>query len=254
MNLVELDRALRQLRLGGMAAALESRLLQAQTERMAPIDLISVLVSDELRRRADRLLERRTKQAHFRDSERTLDNFDFDFNKKMNRRLIYELAAGHFITKHEDVLFLGAPGTGKSHLAQAIGHSAIQQGHRVLYREAHALIEELADATLDGTRKETIADLATVPLLIIDDLGMRKLPPTAAEDLLELVMRRYERASTLFTSNRPVEDWGKVLGDAAAVAAMLDRLLHHGHVLKCGPRSWRTRVGGENLPEARLAE
>jgi len=86
-----------------------------------------------------------------------------------------------------------------------------------------------------------MADLATVPLLIIDDLGMRKLPPTAAEDLLELVMRRYERASTLFTSNRPVEDWGKLFGDAAAVAAMLDRLLHHGHVLKCGPRSWRTR-------------
>ncbi|MDX2019053.1 MAG: IS21-like element helper ATPase IstB [Deltaproteobacteria bacterium] len=252
MNLVELDRALRQLRLGGMANVLESRLMQAQSERMAPIDLISILVSDELSRRADRLLERRTKHAHFRDADRTLDTFDFDFNKKMNRRLVYELAAGHFIAKHEDVLMLGPPGTGKSHLAQAIGHCAIQQGHRVLYREAHALIEELADATLDGTRKETITELAAVPLLIIDDLGMRKLPPTAAEDLLELVMRRYERASTLFTSNRPVEDWGKVLGDAAAVAAMLDRLLHHGHVLKCGPRSWRTRVGQENLPEAEL--
>jgi DNA replication protein DnaC len=249
MNLVELDRALRQLRLGGMATVLENRLLQAQTEHMAPIDLISVLVSDELRRRADRLLERRTKLATFRESERTLDNFDFDFNRKMNRRLIYELAAGHFVAKHEDALFLGPPGTGKSHLAQAIGRCAIQQGHRVLYREAHALIEELADATLDGTRKDTIAELASVPLLIIDDLGMRKLPSTAAEDLLELVMRRYERASTLFTSNRPVEDWGKVLGDAAAVAAMLDRLLHHGHVLKCGPRSWRTKIGAESLQQ-----
>jgi DNA replication protein DnaC len=248
MNLVELDRALRQLRLGGMATVLESRLLQAQSEHMAPIDLVSVLVSDELRRRADRLLERRTKHAHLRDAEKSLDNFDFDFNTKMNRRVVYELAAGHFITKHEDALFLGPPGTGKSHLAQAIGRAAIQQGHRVLYREAHALIEQLADATIDGTRKETLNDLASIPLLIIDDLGMRKLPSTAAEDLLELVMRRYERASTLFTSNRPVEDWGKVLGDAAAVAAMLDRLLHHGHVLKCGPRSWRTRVGAENLP------
>src|SRR3954471_17838366 len=248
MNLVELDRALRQLRLGGMAAVLESRLLQAQTEHMAPIDLMSTLVSDELRRRADSLLERRTKQASFRESDRALDNFDFDFNKKMNRRLIYELAAGHFVAKHEDALFLGPPGTGKSHLAQAIGRCAIQQGHRVLYREAHALIEDIADATIDGTRKELLADLATVPLLIIDDLGMRKLPPTAAEDLLELVMRRYERTSTLFTSNRPVEAWGKLFGDAAAVAAMLDRLLHHGHVLKCGPRSWRTKIGNETLP------
>ena len=252
MNLVELDRALRQLRLGGMATVLESRLLQAQSEQMAPIDLVSVLVSDELRRRADRLLERRTKHAHFRDTDKSLDNFDLDFNKKMNRRVIYELAAGHFITKHEDALFLGPPGTGKSHLAQAIGRAAIQQGHRVLYREAHVLVEQIADANIDGTRKDTMNDLATVPLLIVDDLGMRKLPPTAAEDLLELVMRRYERASTLFTSNRPVEDWGKVLGDAAAVAAMLDRLLHHGHVLKCGPRSWRTRVG-DNLPAEETA-
>jgi DNA replication protein DnaC len=252
MNLIELDRALKQLRLGGIAAVLEPRLLQAQSEHMAPIDLISMLVSDELRRRADRLLERRTKQAGFRDAERSLDSFDFDFNKKMNRRIVYELAAGHFITKHEDALFLGPPGSGKSHLAQALGRAAIQQGHRVLYREAHVLIEEIADATIDGTRKDRLDELATVPLLIIDDLGMRKLPATAAEDLLEVVMRRYERASTLFTSNRPVEDWGKVLGDAAAVAAMLDRLLHHGHVLKCGPRSWRTKPS-ENLQQEQAA-
>ena len=106
-----------------------------------------------------------------------------------------------------------------------------------------ALLEELADATLDGKRKEFMELLTTVPLLIIDDLGMRKLPLTAAEELLEIIMRRYERASTLLTSNRPVDDWGKLLGDSAAVTAMLDRLLHHGHVLKCGPRSWRTKTG-----------
>ena len=103
-------------------------------------------------------------------------------------------------------------------------------------------IEELADATLDATRKTYLADLAAVPLLIIDDLGMRKLPHTAAEDLLEIIMRRYERASTLLTSNRPVDDWGKLLGDTAAVTALLDRLLHHAQVLKCGPRSWRTKI------------
>ncbi len=249
MNLVELQRALRQLRLGGMAAVLEPRLLEAQSERVTPIDFISTLVSDELTRRSDRLLKRRTKHAEFRDSDKTVDTFDLDFNKKMNRRLIYKLAGGQFINRREDVLFLGPPGTGKSHLAQAIGRAAIQQGVRVLYREAHVLVEKIADAVLDGTRKECLADLATVPLLIIDDLGMRKLPATAAEDLLELVMRRYERASTVFTSNRPVEDWGKLFGDTAAVAAMLDRLLHHGHVLKCGPRSWRTKHQGNLQPE-----
>jgi len=242
MNLVELDSALRKLRLSGMADVLETRLRQAQTENMAPIDLVSALVSDELLRRQDRLFERRTKKACFRDPERALDSFDFDFNKKMNRALVYDLATARFIGLREDALFLGPPGTGKSHLAQAIGRAAIQQGYRVVYREAHTLIEEIADATISGTRKEYLADLASVPLLIIDDLGMRKLPHTAAEDLLELVMRRYERASTLLTSNRPVDDWGKLLGDTAAVTALLDRLLHHAHVLKCGPRSWRTKV------------
>jgi len=242
MNLVELDHALRKLRLSGMAAVLETRLRHAQTEKLAPIDLVSMLVADELLRRQDRLLERRHKQARFRDADRSLDTFDFEFNKKMNRALVHELATARFVGQREDVLLLGPPGTGKSHLAQALGRAAIHQGYPVVYREAHTLLEEIADATLDGTRKTYLADLATVPLLIIDDLGMRKLPHTAAEDLLELIMRRYERASTLLTSNRPVDDWGKLLGDTAAVTALLDRLLHHAHVLKCGPRSWRTKV------------
>ena len=116
----------------------------------------------------------------------------------------------------------------------------------MLYREAHALVEELADASLDGRRKEYLQQIGNVKLLIIDDLGMRKLPHTAAEDLLEVIMRRYERASTIMTSNRPVEDWGKLLGDNAAVSALLDRLLHHAHVLKCGPRSYRTRATGDS--------
>jgi DNA replication protein DnaC len=119
-----------------------------------------------------------------------------------------------------------------------------------LYRETHRLLEELAEAVMDGTRKQYMESVATVPLLIIDDFGMRRLPMTAAEDLLEIVMRRYERASTILTSNRPVEDWGKLLGDVPAVAAMLDRLLHHGHVLKCGPRSWRTKTASSTIAEA----
>jgi DNA replication protein DnaC len=248
MNLAELTRSLKHLRLGGMAAVLETRIKQAQAERLVAIDFLSLLVSDELQRRSDRLLERRLKQARFRDSEKTIDTFDLTFNPKMNKALIFELATSRFITEREDALFLGPPGSGKSHLAQAIGRAAIFQGHRVLYREAHILLEELADASIDGTRADYVVLLTTVPLLIVDDLGMRKLPATAAEDLLEIIMRRYERASTILTSNRPVDDWGKLLGDTPAVSAMLDRLLHHGHVLKCGPKSWRTK-GHHSLQE-----
>jgi DNA replication protein DnaC len=242
MNLIELQRSLRQLRLGGIAAVLETRLRQAQAEPMAPIDLLATLVSDELARRSDRLLARRRKLAAFRDPNKTLDNFDFAFNPKLNRSLVFDLATGAFIDRREDALFLGPGGTGKSHLAQAIGQAAILQGHKVLYRQTHILLEEVAEATLDGTRKQYMESISSVALLIIDDFGMRRLPQTAAEDLLEIVMRRYERASTLLTSNRPVDDWGKLLADVAAVGAMLDRLLHHGHILKCGPRSWRTKT------------
>jgi DNA replication protein DnaC len=242
MNVIELQRALRQLRCSGIAATLETRLREAQAEKLLPLDFLSRLVQDELVRRQDRLLERRLKQAGFRDPDKRLDTFDFDFNKKMNRALVFELATARWVTQHADALFLGPPGTGKSHLAQAIGFAVIQQGHRVLYREAHALLDDLAEAQLAGTRKAYVAEVTMVPLLIIDDLGMRKLPHTAAEDLLEIILRRYERTSTLLTSNRPVEDWGKLLGDTAAVAAMLDRMLHHAQVLTCGPRSWRTRL------------
>src|SRR5271157_5557157 len=140
---MELERALRQLRLGGIAAVLETRLHQAQAEPMAPIDLISCLVADELNRRSERLLERRRKQAGFRDAHKTLDNFDFAFNPKMNRSVVFDLATGAFIERREDALFVGPGGTGKSHLAQAIGQTAIQQGYKVLYRETHILLEEL---------------------------------------------------------------------------------------------------------------
>ena len=219
---------------------------------MAPLDLFACLISDELTRCSDRLLERRRKQAGFRDPQATLDNFDFDFNKKMNRSLVFQLATGSFIAQHDDGLFLGPPGTGKSHLAQAIGQAVLQQGYRVLYRETHVLLDELAEANIDGTRKDLMAGLTSVPLLIINDLGMRKVPLTAAEDLLEIVMRRYQRASTLVTSNRPIEDWGKLLGDTAAVTAVLDRLLHHGHILKCGPRSYITKIGANGRTLADL--
>ena len=242
MNIVELKHALVTLRLSAMASVVETRILEAQTDKRAYLDFLTALVADELDKRADRLIGRRIRHAAFRDVGKTIDTFDFDFNKKMNRKTIFELATTKFVNAREDVLLLGPPGTGKSHLAQAIGHAALVSGHRVVYREAHAIVVELAEAHVVGQREAKMHELATAPLLIIDDLGMRKLPASAAEDLLELVMRRYERVSTILTSNRPVEDWGKVLGDVAATSAMLDRLLHHCHVVNCGPRSYRTKA------------
>jgi DNA replication protein DnaC len=237
MTTDELDRSLRHLRLGGMADALSMRSQQARVESLGPLDFISLLVHDELQRRQDRLIGRRIKAAGFRD-QRTLDAFDFKFNT-LDRALIFELANCRFIEQHEDVLLLGNAGVGKSHVAQAIGMAAIHAGFRVLYREAHVLFEELLLAGATNERTSAIAAFSEVPLLIIDDLGMRKLPANAAEDLLEIVMRRYERCSTILTSNRPLEDWPKLFGDTPAVAAFLDRLMHHSHLIEIRGKSYR---------------
>lgn len=241
MTTEEIQRALRQLRLGAMSDVLSARLVEARSSKLDYAEFVSNLVQDELDRRTGRRAERRMKVANFRDPQRTLDAFDFDFNKKMNRKIVFELATGAFVDRHEDALFLGPPGTGKSHLAQAIGIALVMRGVSVRYFEAHTLLEDFEDATLSGNRKKLMHEIAAAQLLIIDDLGMKKLGAAAAEDILELVMRRYERGSTLLASNRPLDDWGKMLGDTAAASALVDRLMHHAHVLEAGPLSWRMK-------------
>jgi len=236
--------ALQQFRLGGMADSLTVRAQQARAESLGPIDFLGLLVHDEMERRGDRLIERRIKEADFRDPK-TLDTFNWSFNK-VDRSLIFELATGKFVERHEDVLMLGNAGVGKSHLAQALGMAAIHAGFRVIYREAHRLFEELMLASVSGKRASLVTKLNEVPLLIIDDLGMRKLPASAAEDLLELVMRRYERTSTIVTSNRPLEDWGKLFGDTPAVTAFLDRLMHHSHFIEMRGKSYRLHESSKN--------
>ncbi len=171
-----------------MADAVSVRTQQARAQSLGPLHFLGLLVHDELQRRRDRLVERRTKEAGFRDAK-ALDSFSWTFNT-IDRALIYELATCRFIEQHDDVLMLGNAGVGKSHLAQAIGVAAVHAGFRVLYREAHRLFEELVLATALGERPALITKLTEVPLLIVDDLGMRKLPTSAAEDLLEVIMRR----------------------------------------------------------------
>jgi DNA replication protein DnaC len=170
MTADELDRSLRQLRLGGMADTLSVRSQQARAESLGPLDFIGLLVHDELQRRRDRLIDRRVKGAGFRD-QKTLDTFDWKFNA-LDRALIFELANCRFIDQHEDVLPLGNAGVGKSHIAQAIGMAAIHAGFPVFYREAHVLFEDMLLASATDERAAAIAAYSEIPLLIIDDLGM----------------------------------------------------------------------------------
>ena len=240
----EIDHALRQLRLSGMADSLTARAQHARADNLGPMDFLGVLLRDEMERRGDRLIDRRAKEADFRD-RKTLDTFNWSFNK-IDRALIFEFATARFVERHEDVLMMGNSGVGKSHLAQALGMAALHGGFRVIYREAHRLFEDLMLASVSGKRAALVAKLNEVPLLIIDDLGMRKLPASAAEDLLEIVMRRYERASTIVTSNRPMDDWPKLFGDTPAVTAFLDRLMHHSHLIEIRGKSYRLHESSRN--------
>jgi len=248
MSMVEIERSLRMLRLSGIRATLETRALQASQGDVSFLDVFSMLLQDEMDRRQSRLIERRFQQSGL-DRRETLAEFDWGFNPKIPKKACFELVTCKFLQNGEDVILLGSPGTGKSHIAKAVAHAAILAGHRVVYREAYALFSELYEATQLNVRKKKLEPFSTADLLIIDDLFLRKkLPEDAADDLQEIILIRYAaRKSTLVTSNRITEDWGKCLGDNAVATAILDRLLHHGHPFKFEGKSYRLKEAATRL-------
>ena len=250
MSITELERSLRALRLSGMTATLESRALQVAQQQMDFIEAFSALVQDELDRRRSRLIDRRFSLSGLPE-RKDLKDFDWQFNPKIPKRAILELAALKFIAEREDALFIGAPGVGKSHAAKALALLAVQRGYTVFYREAHVLIDDIHQARELGELRKYRATLKAADLLVIDDLFLRRLPPNAGDELADVIMSRYEKSSTLITSNREIEDWGKLLGDAIIITPLLDRLMHHGNLLKFVGKSWRLKESADRLAKAR---
>jgi DNA replication protein DnaC len=249
MSLAELEKLLKTLRLHGMNATLETRLIQAN-QGSSFEEVFTSLVQDEMDFRNSRLMETRFKASGLKERP-TLTEFDWGFNPKLPKKDIYELVSGKFIRDGHDALLIGSPGTGKSHIAKTVAHAAIQTGYKVVYREAHTFFEDLFEADQLKRRKKINKLFSEADLLIIDDLFLRKkVPEQAADDLLDIILNRYSsRKSSVITSNRVLEDWGKLLRDNAASSAILDRLLHKGHLLKFEGKSYRLKEASSRLIE-----
>ncbi len=237
---LELNPLLRRLRLSGVLETLEVRNKQAIEERMSYVDFMSLVLNDEHERREQKKLSTRIRRGTF-DVTKTFETFNWEFNSQINRKQWFDLATCNFLEGKENVLLVGPTGVGKSHLAQALGNEACRRGSDVIFITAAKLLQRLNAGRADGTLERRIAALAKVDLLIVDDFGLTLSPirPPGSEDFYEIVAERYERASTVITSNRDFDEWPALFNEPLLASAALDRLRHHAHRITIQGPSYR---------------
>jgi DNA replication protein DnaC len=243
----EIERTLRELRLSGIQATLQTRILQAQSNQEPFLDTFSAILQDELDRRRSRLMERRYQQSGL-DERATLVDFDWQFNPKLPRQACFELHTLKFIAEGRNALIIGKTGTGKSRIAKAVAYQATLQGHDVRYLEADTVFAQhaLASAFL---QQRNLHAWIEADLIVLDDLFLaRRITDAAGELLQTLIHQRYKlRRSIVVTSNRVVQDWGKYLNDNTMATTILDRLMHHSHLLEFEGKSYRLKEASARL-------
>ena len=246
MNTLQLQPRLKRLKLGGMLQTLELRLDQAHQEKLGHLEFLELMLEDEIQRRANKALARRIQRARFEEAQ-TLTDFDFTFNAKIPASQIRDLATCGFIERKESVLLVGPVGVGKTHIAQAIGHTACMQGRSVLFDKTARVLGDLGAGHLDGTWERRLRRYLSPDLVILDDLGLRAFTERQGEDLYELVSERVRRGSTIVTSNRPPKEWYALFPNAVLAEGALDRLINAAHHVTLEGRSYRPR----QRPDAR---
>jgi len=243
----ELIPMLKELRLSGVLDSLEQRNRQAIDQKLAYTDFLAMVVQDEVARRAQKKLALALRRASFRN-HKTIEDFDFTFNPAINRALIMDLATCHFIEEKVSVFILGPCGTGKSHLAQALGHCALRRGHDVLFTTKSTMLTRLNAARATDTYERQFNQFTKIGLLIVDDFGLKPLRPPQDEDLHDIVSERYERRSTIITSNLDLNEWGEAFPNRLLGAATIDRLRHGAYKIVLEGKSFRSP---RDLPDAR---
>lgn len=229
---------LKKLRLSGVLQTMDLRTRQAVDDSQSYEEFLYLLLSDEIERRESKQLQVRLRRAQF-EHDKTLEGFNYTFNPKIPKSRVVDLATCNYIRKTENVLLVGPAGVGKSHIAQALGHRACRSGYTCVYTSAKKLLAELRSSRADNSYDRKLVRYANADLLIIDDLGLRPLHQDEPEDLYEIIRLRYENGSLIVTSNRAVEEWAPLFGDALLASAAMDRLLHHSHIIEMQGHSYR---------------
>ena len=229
---------LSRLKLSGVLETLADRMQQAMSEKWPYSRFLDVLVNDEVERRDHKQLARRLSKSGL-DPDKTLERFDFTFNPRIHEPTLRELATCLFVSRKENVFFAGPSGVGKSHLAQALGHEAARRGHEVLFRRTGSLLQWIGAGRGDGSYERRLKLLASLPLLILDDFGLKPYTEEQQADLYELLCERYERSSTIVTSNRDFSEWLAVFSNPLMGSAAMDRLVHRGIKIIIEGKSYR---------------